>query len=46
MENDFAINNNLSANQVNQQFVTPKSVFQLEHRHMWIKKRLAGHRTP
>ncbi len=46
MENDVAINNNLSANQIDRQFITTKRVFQLEHKHLWTKERLASHRTP
>jgi len=46
VENGVAVNNNLSANQVDQQFVTTKRGFQLEHRHPWTKERLASHRTP
>jgi hypothetical protein len=32
-ENGVAINNNLSANQEDQQFVTPRKVFQSEQKH-------------
>ncbi len=46
VENGVSINNNLNADHVDQQFVTPGSVSQLEQRHPWIEKRLEGHITP
>ncbi len=45
MENGVTMNNNLSVNQIDQQFVTPKIIYQLEQKHLWIKERLASHKT-
>ncbi len=44
-ENGIAINNNLSANQEDQQFVTPRKKFQSKQKHPWIEKRTIGHKT-
>jgi hypothetical protein len=45
VENGVTINNNLSVNQINQQFVTPKIVSQSDYKHLWIEERLASHKT-
>lgn len=44
VKNDVAINNNLSADQVDQQFVTPKRVYLSKQGHPWTKDRPTGHR--
>jgi len=36
-ENGIAINRNLSADQIDQQFITPRKVSQSEQRHLWTK---------
>jgi hypothetical protein len=46
VENGIAINKNLNADQVDQQFVIPRIVFQSKQKHPWIEKRPASHRTP
>ncbi len=46
MENGTTINNNLSVDKIDQQFVTHRRVFQLKQKHLWIEKKLVGHRTP
>jgi hypothetical protein len=46
VENGTTINNNLSANQVDQQFVTPRRVSWFEQKHLWTKERPIGHKTP
>jgi hypothetical protein len=45
-ENGATINNNLNVDQIDQQFITPKRISQLDKRHSWIKERLVGHITP
>jgi hypothetical protein len=42
----IAINNNLSVNKIDQQFLTLRKVSQLEHKHLRTKKRSASHITP
>ncbi len=44
MENGTIINNNLSADQIDQQFVTFRKVFQSKQKHLWTEERLAGHK--
>jgi hypothetical protein len=44
-ENGTTINNNLSADQEDRQFVTLGRVSQFEQKHLWIEERLAGHKT-
>jgi hypothetical protein len=46
VENGVAINSNLSADKIDQQFLTLIKVYQFEQRHMWTEKRLASHITP
>ncbi len=46
VENGVAINNNLSVDQIDQQFVTPRRVSQSEQRHSWTEERPIGHITP
>jgi len=46
VENGAAISNNLSANQVAQQFETPIRVFQIEQKRPWTEERPIGHKTP
>ncbi len=46
VEKGIAINKNLSANQINQQFITPRKVSQSKQRHPWIEERLASHKMP
>jgi hypothetical protein len=45
VENGTTINNNLIANQVDQQFVTPRRVSWFEQKHLWTKERPIGHKT-
>jgi hypothetical protein len=44
MENDIIINNNLSANQIDQHFVTLRKVFQSKQRHLWTKETPTCHK--
>ncbi len=46
LENGIAINNNLSAYQVDQWFETSRKVFKIKQKHPWTEERLVGHRTP
>jgi hypothetical protein len=46
VENGTAINNNLTTNQVDQWFETPKKLFQIEQKRPWITKKLTSHRMP
>ncbi len=46
VENGVAINKNLSVDMIDQQFITPIRVFQLEHKHVWTKERSTCHITP
>jgi hypothetical protein len=39
MENGTTISNSLNANKVNQQFETPRRVFQIEQRHSMDKRK-------
>ncbi len=46
MENDTAIKSNLSAYQIDQQFVTLRRVSQSKKRHSWMEERPIGHIMP
>jgi adenine-specific DNA methylase len=46
VENDITINKNLNANKEDQQFVTPRKVFQTKHKHPWIEVKPTSHITP
>jgi hypothetical protein len=46
VENGTAISNNLTTNQVDQWFETPKTKFQIEQKRPGIKEKLTNHRTP
>jgi hypothetical protein len=46
VQNGATINNNLSANQVDQWFETPKKVFQIKHKHPWTEAIPASHIMP
>ncbi len=46
VENGIAISSNLSADQEDQRFETPKRVFQIKQKHQWIEERPTCHRTP
>ncbi len=46
VENGVTINNNLSEDQINQQFVTLTRVFQSEHKLPWKEKRPVSHKMP
>jgi len=44
VENGTTINRNLSANQINQLFTTPRKVSQLEQKHPWTEERPTSHK--
>jgi hypothetical protein len=46
VENGVAINNNLSVDQIDQQFVTLRRNFQSQQIYLWIEERPTSHRTP
>jgi hypothetical protein len=46
VKNCVAINNNLSADQIDQEFITLRKVSHLKQRHSWIEKRPSSHKTP
>jgi hypothetical protein len=45
VENGITINNNLSANQIDQHFVTLRKFFQSKQKHLWTKETHASHKT-
>ncbi len=45
VENGIAIIKNLSANQIDQQFITPRRVFQSKQKHPWIEEKPTSHIT-
>ncbi len=46
VENGAAISNNLNANKVDQRFEAPKKVSKIKQKHLRIKERPAGYKTP